>query len=139
WSLIYGDEAARLNPNAAEVNQLQQVRKCGIACTFVYQSPPRTPEFKDLLAATRVLEIFAQGGAEDSEWCAREALALLFNMRRQKAVELRERVINRGVRREQVGVTAKRYDKDGKADGKTESVHFLTTPDLETVVDEHEV
>ena len=37
----YGDEAGRLNPNSAEVNQLQQVRKAGVACTFVYQSPPR--------------------------------------------------------------------------------------------------
>src|SRR5205085_7131555 len=99
--LVYADEAARLGVNTAEVDLLQQLRKAGVACTFVYQSPPRTQEFKDLLAATRVLEVFAQGGAEDSEWCAREALALLYDLHRQKAVERRDRVINRGLRREE--------------------------------------
>jgi hypothetical protein len=137
-SLVYLDEAGRLRVNGSEVNLNQQTRKAGVATTTVYQSPPRTQLFKDQLAASSRLEIFAQGGADDAEWAAREALALLFDMRRVKAVEKRERVINRGVDREEVKTKQDRFDKDGKKIGTSEGVHILSNPRLESVFDTHE-
>lgn len=133
---IHADEAARLGLGAHESSWMAQCRKGGVGYTLYYQRLPAREAFQDVASAIQRWEIFAQANATEAEALARELASFVFDSKRPKWTERRERVINRGVRREEVKTRGERRDKDGRKLGETESVHVLSTPNLESVFEE---
>jgi hypothetical protein len=130
------DEFLRLRPGELEADLLDQGRKWGVACTMLVQRIP--PEFRPILNSVSRLEIFALGPLEAEE-AADCLMGFLYDKKKVKDIERRERTMQRGVKREQITTTSKRKDKDGHKLGEQESTHFLSTPEMETVIDEQKI
>lgn len=134
---IHADEAARLAIRQREAALMGQCRKAGVAYKLYYQRIPSDEYTKDLRATIGRYEIYPVANADEAEQAAREIAAFLFDSRKPKRVERRERAINRGIEREEIEVTNTQYDKRGNKAGKTQHKQFLTDPIIDTVIDEH--
>jgi len=133
------DEAAVLHLGAIEADLMGQSRKWGVSWRLVYQHLPENEEFRKIRQNIRRYEIFAQGSDESAEALSRQVATMLLDPDKIKAVDVRERTIVRGYNRETIRTPSERRDLRGRKTGETIAEHVVTTPDLDTVRDQHEI